>query len=43
MVYSVVGNRVEAWFAAFNRQQGWKLQATKGASRDDVQQILNTK
>jgi len=43
MVYSVVGNRVEAWFAAFNRQQGWKFQATKGASRDDVQQMLNTK
>lgn len=43
MVYSVAGDRVEAWFAAFNRQQGWKLQATKGASRDEVQHLLNTK
>ena len=42
MVYSVAGERVEAWFAAFNRQQGWKLQATKGVSRDDVQHLLNT-
>jgi hypothetical protein len=41
MVYKVVANRIEAWFAAFNRQQGWKLLATKGASRDDVQQFLN--
>jgi hypothetical protein len=42
MVYSVAGEQVEAWFASFTREQAWKLQATKGASRDDVQQLLNT-
>ncbi len=42
MVYSAAGDRVEAWFAAFNRHQGWKLQATKGTAREDVQQLLNT-
>jgi hypothetical protein len=42
MVYSVAADRVETWFAAFNRKQGWKLQATKGANRDNVQQLLNT-
>jgi hypothetical protein len=42
MVYSVAGDRVEAWFAAFNRHPGWKLQATKGTTREDVQQLLNT-
>jgi hypothetical protein len=42
MVYSVVGDRVETWFAAFKRQQGWSLDATKGASRDEVQELLNT-
>jgi hypothetical protein len=41
MVYSVAGERIEAWFAAFNRRQGWKLQATKCASRDDVQQLID--
>jgi hypothetical protein len=42
MVYSVAGDRVQTWFAALNRQQGWKLHATKGASRDAVHQLLNT-
>jgi hypothetical protein len=42
MVYSVAGDQVEAWFAAFDREQAWKLHATKGASREDVQQLLNT-
>jgi len=42
MVYKAMANRVEAWFAAFSRQQGWKLHATKGTSRDDVQRMLNT-
>jgi hypothetical protein len=40
-VYSVAGDRVETWFAAFNREQVWKLHATKGASREDVQEFLN--
>jgi hypothetical protein len=42
MVYKVVANRVDAWFAAFHRQKGWKLYATKGTSRDNVQQLLDT-
>jgi hypothetical protein len=42
MVYSVVSDRVQSWFAAFNRQLRWKLQATKGASREEVQRLLNT-
>ncbi len=28
------------FFAGFNRQQGWKLHATKGASRGGVKQLL---
>jgi hypothetical protein len=42
MVYRGGADRVEAWFAAFNRRQAWKLFATKGASQDDVQRLLNT-
>ena len=42
MVYSVAGDQVEAWFAAFNREQDWKLQATKDVSREDVQRLLET-
>ena len=40
MVYNVATGGLECWFAAFNRQVGWKLQATKGTSRDDVEQLL---
>jgi hypothetical protein len=29
MVYKVAAGELECWFAAFNRQEGWKLQATK--------------
>jgi hypothetical protein len=42
MVYTVASGEIEAWFAAFNRRQNWALQATKGASREDVQQLLTT-
>jgi hypothetical protein len=42
MVYAIVGDRVDTWFAAFGRKQEWKLKATKGTSRDDVQQLLST-
>ena len=42
MVYSILGDRLEYWFAAFNRQLGWELHATKGARREDVQELLNT-
>jgi hypothetical protein len=42
MVYSVAGDQVEAWFAAFDRERSWKLHATKGARREDVQHLLNT-
>jgi hypothetical protein len=42
MVYSVVADRVKCWFAGFSRQHRWKLHATKGASREDVEQLLST-
>jgi hypothetical protein len=42
MVYTIAADRVETWFAALDRKPGWKLNATKGASRDDAQQLLNT-
>jgi hypothetical protein len=42
MVYSVAGDRVEAWFAAFDRKDGWRLNATRGANRDKVQQLLSS-
>ena len=43
MVYRVAADRVECWFAAFNQKNGWKLHVAKGASRDDIQQLLNSK
>ncbi|MCU1268994.1 MAG: hypothetical protein JWN74_288 [Acidobacteriaceae bacterium] len=43
MVYNVAAGGLESWFAAFKRQEGWKLQATKGVSRDDVEQLLQNR
>jgi hypothetical protein len=43
MVYRVAADRVECWFAAFNQKNRWKLHVAKGASRDDIQQLLNSK
>jgi hypothetical protein len=43
MVYSVAGDRVETWFAALNRRQAWELSATKGASRENVWRLFNTR
>jgi hypothetical protein len=40
MVYNVKGDRVSCWFAAFSRQQEWKLNATKGISREDVEELI---
>ena len=40
MVYNVLAGGLECWFAAFNRQTGWKVQQTKGVSRDDVEQLV---
>jgi hypothetical protein len=40
MVYNVKGDRVSCWFAAFSRQQQWKLNATKGISREDVEELI---
>lgn len=42
MVYDVAGDQAGGWFAAFDREQDWKLHATKGTRREDVQQLLNT-
>jgi hypothetical protein len=41
MVYYVSEKRVECWFAAFNRHGAWKLYSTKGASKEEVQGLLN--
>jgi hypothetical protein len=43
MVYRVADDRVECWYAGFNRKNGWKLHLAKGASRNDIQQLLNAK
>jgi hypothetical protein len=40
MVYTVMSGEVEGWFAAFHRKDGWKLQSTKGTSREDVQSLV---
>lgn len=40
MVYELSRGRVTCWFASFHRQNEWKLQATKGASRSDVESLL---
>jgi hypothetical protein len=40
MVYVVTVNHVECWFAAFNRQEEWKVQTTKGVTRDTVERWL---
>ena len=42
MVYSVSDEKIDAWFAAFNRQNCWNLLATKGANRDEIQRLQNT-
>jgi hypothetical protein len=42
MVYKVVADQVQCWFAAFERQQDWKLHATKGISREDLEELLGT-
>jgi hypothetical protein len=42
MVYELSTDRVDCWFASFNRREEWKLQATKGASREDVEQLLHS-
>ncbi len=41
MVYELSRNEVDCWFASFNRRDAWKLQATKGASREDVDRLMN--
>lgn len=43
MVYVVAGGQVESWFAAFNRQQEWKLQATKGVGRNILEGWLKNR
>jgi hypothetical protein len=43
MVYTVAADQVECWFAAFNQTNEWKLHVAKGASRNYIQQLLNSK
>lgn len=40
MVYVVTANQTECWFAAFNREEKWKLLTTKGVTRDRVERWL---
>jgi hypothetical protein len=40
MVYNIAADQVGCWFAAFHRELAWKLHATKGASRGDVQKLI---
>lgn len=42
MVYNVAADGVKCWFAAFSRQETWKLHATKGVSREEVEDLLRT-
>lgn len=42
MVYNVAADGVKCWFAAFSRQETWKLHATKGISREEVEDLLRT-
>ncbi len=41
MVYELSTDRVDCWYASFSRRQEWKLQATKGARREDVERLLH--
>jgi len=41
MVYSVSGDVVETWFAAFKRDPDWRLELVAGISRDEVQDLMN--
>jgi hypothetical protein len=40
MVYNVIAEDVGCWFAAFKRLHDWKLHATKGIRREDVEKLL---
>lgn len=42
MVYSVNGDQIEAWFAAFTKQTLWTLINTKGASLEHVKSLLTS-
>lgn len=41
MVYTVENRKVDSWFASFVRNEDWKMQSTKGVSREVLQQFLN--
>ena len=40
MVYTAMNGEVQNWFAAFNRNNVWKLHLTKGTSREDVLDLI---
>ena len=42
MVYTAISGEVETWFAAFNRDDDWKVKMAKGESKGHVQDLLNT-
>jgi len=41
MVYTVKSGQIETWFAAFRKENGWKLHLTKGIDKDRVQGLLS--
>ena len=41
MVYNVAADGAKCWFAAFSRHETWKLHATKGVSREEVEDLLS--
>jgi hypothetical protein len=43
MVYTVEAKEVNTWFAAFYRDNRWRLQATKGAGREYVERLCATR
>ena len=42
MVYEVKGQEVAAWYASFRKTDTWKLDRTKGVSKDSVESLTQT-
>jgi hypothetical protein len=42
MVYQVKGQEVETWYASFRRTEVWKLDRTKGISKESVESVTQT-
>jgi len=42
MVYTATSGEVETWFAAFSREDDWKIKMAKGQTKGHVQDLLTT-